>query len=1054
MAEERIGYEDFFDKDLFAPVIKSIEDLIAALEKAENTLKDAGVKSLEKLREAMQKMKTAADVSAASVREFVKQVAEIDRNRQAVEKLTKEKERLAVELNKITTALREENKEYIKLKAAIKVYKDELKDSIKAQENLLKLEQALDRARKNSFESYNELAETLEVLRQRAKDLAAANKQNTDEYKEIAKLVEDLDERVKAIDTSLGQFQRLVGSYRESILRAFSEISFSAVGVQGQIGKFSVILIEVLSNSIKAEGGIKSLSSAIRLLGTSLKRTGVILALEGLIFVLQKIKEVFFPSDEEKLTVQLLKLQNELFGQRRAILERLLDYQAEIADLQDASLSSELQRAEIQQRIINLRLLELEATKANLAAEIELRRERLSNLIEENRTLGIVGKAVRDIKQGAEDLRRKALGPITAGIADAIDALAEGVRYVGSIFYATENDILNAQKELNGASERLLQIDEQIVELRGQQKQLTLQIAEIQKNALSEALQKLLAVEEQGLSSVQGLVKRYDQLFAELQKSYEDAAKFLGPTFKNELRVLEEEFKRRQDIINANFALELSQIADDYIKKAAEIVKQSLPALSSYVRTATELLIQDQAKALDTLISETKEVIALLEKQAELNKENAEGFRQQAEGAKALLTALERLRQSYQLNNIAELIRSDLQALQDYWKEQDRLSRLSQEALKNELLVRRGYIKERETQIEQERQLAEQGTIVDALLLRRKEINFRRFIEEEAKLQQERLDLERQIEEERIKRDREIFEQRKRELVERLEILKAEAAKYAETDIPVQLQSLINDLEAQITDLDTQLLALQNRSIEVAQTYLENTTRLALDKAKKYADLAKKEASEILQSTEAVLENINDIIKRRTEQRLKGIEVEKDLLDKTIDLLIARAEAGSLEADKSIADLLERKKAAELREQEIRRQQQRRELLLTGLQAYSAAIQRGSQAPLADAIRDLTALSQIIQSLPTFFEGTEYVSEKMFPKLPKVTKDALIARLHEGERIVPAHINKQLEGIKNEELPKLIHEKRELAFDFDSLRRSLVMILREKNHTKRYIERL
>jgi hypothetical protein len=78
----------------------------------------------------------------------------------------------------------------------------------------------------------------------------------------------------------------------------------------------------------------------------------------------------------------------------------------------------------------------------------------------------------------------------------------------------------------------------------------------------------------------------------------------------------------------------------------------------------------------------------------------------------------------------------------------------------------------------------------------------------------------------------------------------------------------------------------------------------------------------------------------------------------------------------------------------------------------------------------------------------------MFPKIPKVTKDALIARLHEGERIVPAHINKQLEGIKNEDLPKLIHEKRELVFDFDSLRRSLVMVLREKNHTKRYIERL
>ena len=1053
MAEEKVGYESFFDKDLFAPVIKSIEDLIAALEKAENTLKDAGVKSLEKLREAMQKMKTAADVSAASVREFVKQVAEIDRNRQAVEKLTKEKERLSVELAKITTALREENKEYIKLKAAIKVYKDELKDAIKAQENLFKLEQALDRARRNSFESYRELTDTLETLRQRAKDLAAANKQNTDEYKEISKIVKELDERVKAIDVSLGQFQRLVGSYRESILRAFSEISISAVGVQGQIGKFSVLLIEVLSNSIKAEGGIKSLSAAFRLLGSSLKRIGIIAALEGLLYILQKIKETFFPSEEEILSLELLKLQNELFTQRQAILERLLEYQAEIADLQDDSLASELRRTEIQRQIIDLRILELEATKANIEAEVELRKERLKRLQDEKRELGFVGKIVQALQGTAENLRQK-LGPVGNFFSTIIDGLAEGIKTIGGIFFTTEKDILEAQKEVNDATEKLYQIEEEILNLRSQQKQLTREIAEIQKNALGEALKLLLEVESQGLSNIEQLVKRYNELFTELQKSYEEAVKFLGPTFRNELKVLEDEFRRRQDIINANFALELSQIADSYIKKAAEIVKQSLPALSGYVRTATELLIQDQAKALDTLISETKEIIVLLEKQAELNKENAEGFRQQAAGAKALLEALERLRQSYQLNNIAELLRNDLQALQAYWKEQDRLSRLSQEALKKELLLRRGYIKEREIQLEQERRLAEQGTIVDALLLRRKEINFRRFIEEEAKLQQERLDLERQIEEERIQRDREIFEQRKRELVERLEILKTEAAKYADTDIPAQVQSLINDLEAQITDLDTQLLALQNRSIEVAQTYLENTTKLAMDRAKKYADLAKKEATEILQATETVLENINDLIKRRTEQRIKGIEIEKDLLDKTIDLLIARAEAGSLEADKSVSELLEKKKAAELREQEIRRQQQRRELLLTGLQAYTAAIQRGSQAPLADAIRDLTALSQIIQSLPTFYEGTEYVSEKMFPKLPKVTKDALIARLHEGERIVPAHINRQLEGIKNEDLPKLIHEKKDIAFDFDSLRRSLIMILRERNHTKRYIERL
>lgn len=53
---------------------------------------------------------------------------------------------------------------------------------------------------------------------------------------------------------------------------------------------------------------------------------------------------------------------------------------------------------------------------------------------------------------------------------------------------------------------------------------------------------------------------------------------------------------------------------------------------------------------------------------------------------------------------------------------------------------------------------------------------------------------------------------------------------------------------------------------------------------------------------------------------------------------------------------------------------------------------------------------------PAFAKGTEYVELNGAPK----GTDTIHAMVNEGERIVPTHINKQLAGIKNEDLPKLL----------------------------------
>lgn len=76
--------------------------------------------------------------------------------------------------------------------------------------------------------------------------------------------------------------------------------------------------------------------------------------------------------------------------------------------------------------------------------------------------------------------------------------------------------------------------------------------------------------------------------------------------------------------------------------------------------------------------------------------------------------------------------------------------------------------------------------------------------------------------------------------------------------------------------------------------------------------------------------------------------------------------------------------------------------LITGLLAIANA---GVQAGLI-----------LSQPVPQFAKGTEYVEQGNAPS----GVDTVHARLNIGERVVPTEINKQLAGIKNEDLPKLL----------------------------------
>jgi hypothetical protein len=208
---------------------------------------------------------------------------------------------------------------------------------------------------------------------------------------------------------------------------------------------------------------------------------------------------------------------------------------------------------------------------------------------------------------------------------------------------------------------------------------------------------------------------------------------------------------------------------------------------------------------------------------------------------------------------------------------------------------------------------------------------------------------------------------------------------------------------------------------------------------------------EYLQALDALADAFDSYLKRVEERALSGLERQRGTLQRRIVVFEGLAKEGALAASESIAALEAQEAQLVQQQEQLKRRAQRREFALAAVKTYVQLLERGAPNALAQTIRDITLLTQLISKLPTFYQGTEYVREGL--RIPNAVRDALIVRVHEGERIVPAHINRQLRGVKNEDLPKLVSGG-EVSFDYDRFLDTLDVVLSKRNSVKRVKRRL
>ncbi len=230
-------------------------------------------------------------------------------------------------------------------------------------------------------------------------------------------------------------------------------------------------------------------------------------------------------------------------------------------------------------------------------------------------------------------------------------------------------------------------------------------------------------------------------------------------------------------------------------------------------------------------------------------------------------------------------------------------------------------------------------------------------------------------------------------------------------------------LDNEISNLERRIELSEDGSLEQL-TIQKELNDLLLERQKKsfeeQEELTKDNSKELQEIQQALLSKLEERFISSSNKRLENLDEELKATQDQQDRLQKLAEKGVLGADESI--LAEEKRAAEI-ERQKQAEERRQELITAGFKIFSALIEEGKspgEAVLETSVI-LGALPAIIESLPTFFEGTKNIGESLGkPQLPG--RDGFIIRADGTERIVDGANNAKMGGVSNDQAADIVHD--------------------------------
>lgn len=239
----------------------SIDDYKAKIKELEESLKglkstsDEYVKTLQKIKEYQDKLNEAISNSTSGVKELGEELSKVkplnvSKSTDSLKEFKKETDNMKVAL----IGLDQNSEEYAKLANEIR-------------ERQTKLNEVMAIGKRNvdaTAGSYNELQQQVRELVKENKNLEGGLTTNAEQFQKNAQEINQLNDKLKEADAQMGYFQRNVGDYKNSFLKAFDEMKQGPVGmIQG---------LNTLGENIKGmivKNG--SLGASFKAVGTTIK---------------------------------------------------------------------------------------------------------------------------------------------------------------------------------------------------------------------------------------------------------------------------------------------------------------------------------------------------------------------------------------------------------------------------------------------------------------------------------------------------------------------------------------------------------------------------------------------------------------------------------------------------------------------------------------------------------------------------------------------------------------------------------------------------------------
>lgn len=255
-------------------------------------------------------------------------------------------------------------------------------------------------------------------------------------------------------------------------------------------------------------------------------------------------------------------------------------------------------------------------------------------------------------------------------------------------------------------------------------------------------------------------------------------------------------------------------------------------------------------------------------------------------------------------------------------------------------------------------------------------------------------------------------------------------------------QNRIKQIDDEIVFLEKELEANKDNAQKIEEIrkniYNLQTERAGIETNKKNAptildrifgsdDEGKKKAEAVQNLVKQTIQTSIDLLKEQSRLEVEAYDRAITLQKGRVDEARKIADAGNaeyLQQEKDKLNELEAKREASARRQLEIDQAVQASQILVAVAGAAAQIAKGGTVGVITGLTSViaaigagvTLVNQMKSNAPKFFDGTEYVERGNNP----AGRDTIPAMVNIGERIVPTHINKQLMGIPNKDLPRLV----------------------------------